>query len=95
MKLRNYDIKTPQYNFLRDVRLQRRNVNTVLYDTGTIASLTLPTPCISESCNKVKINSNFYFHTSLWCLKRFYEGLKDLHKIFSGTTKISENKNLS
>ena len=21
-----------------------------------------------------KINLNFYFHTSLWCLKRFYEG---------------------
>ena len=25
-----------------------------------------------------KIKSNFYFHTSLWCLKRFYEGLKGL-----------------
>ena len=23
-----------------------------------------------------KIKLNFYFHTSLWCLKRFYEGLK-------------------
>ena len=22
-----------------------------------------------------KINLNFYFHTSLWCLKRFDEGL--------------------
>ena len=22
-----------------------------------------------------KINLKFYFHTSLWCLKRFYEGL--------------------
>ena len=22
----------------------------------------------------LKININFYFHTSLWCLKRFYEG---------------------
>ena len=29
-----------------------------------------------------KINSNFYFHTSLWCLKRFHEGLKGLHKTF-------------
>ena len=27
-----------------------------------------------------KIKLNFYFHTSLWCLKRFYEGLKGLHK---------------
>ena len=24
---------------------------------------------------KEKINLNFYFHTDLWCLKRFYEGL--------------------
>ena len=23
-----------------------------------------------------KINLNFYFQTSLWCRKRFYEGLK-------------------
>ena len=29
-----------------------------------------------------KIKLNFYFHTSLWCLKRFYEGLKSLHKDF-------------
>ena len=39
--------------------------------------------------------SNLYFHTFLWCLKRFYEGLKDLHKTFCGTTKKCENKNLS
>ena len=36
-----------------------------------------------------KINTNFYFHTSLWCLKRFDEGRKDLdfHKTFRGTKK--------
>ena len=33
---------------------------------------------------------NCYFHTSLWCLKRFYEGRKR-----RGTTKKCENKNLS
>ena len=38
-------------------------------------TLTLPVPCILKSCNKIKINLNFYFHTSLWSLKRFYEGL--------------------
>ena len=32
-----------------------------------------PNPGQSE-----KIKLNFYFHTSLWCLKRFYEGLKGL-----------------
>ena len=42
-----------------------------------------------------KIKLNVYFHTSLWCLKRFYEGLKGLHKTFWGTTKKCENKNLS
>ena len=40
-----------------------------------------------------KIKLNFYFHTSLWCLKRFYEGLKGLHKTFWGTTKKCGNKN--
>ena len=29
----------------------------------------------------------FYFHNALWCLEKFYEGLKDLHKTFWGTTK--------
>ena len=29
-----------------------------------------------------KINLNFYFHTSLWCLKRFYEDLKAFIKPF-------------
>ena len=38
---------------------------------------------------------NFYFHTSLRCLKRFYEGLKGFHKIFWGTEMKCKNKNLS
>ena len=37
--------------------------------------LTLPVPRILESCIEIKNKLNFYFHTSLWCLKRFYEGL--------------------
>ena len=37
--------------------------------------LTLPAPWIWESCIKIKINLNFYFHTSFKCLKRLYEGL--------------------
>ena len=51
--------------------------------------LTLPVP-ISDKEKKIKLN--FYFLTSLWCLKRFYEGLKGLHKNFWGTTKKCENK---
>ena len=42
-----------------------------------------------------KTKLNFYFHTSLWCLKRFYEGLKGIHKTFCGTTKKCQNKNLN
>ena len=38
-----------------------------------------------------KIKLNFYFHSSLCCLKRFYEGLKGLMKIFWSTTKKCEN----
>ena len=52
-------------------------------------------PCISESCIEIKIELNFYFHTSWWSLKRFCERLKGLHKTFWGTTNTCENKNLS
>ena len=35
---------------------------------------------VNHSCHDSrqteKINLDFYFHTSLWCLKCFYEGLK-------------------
>ena len=31
---------------------------------------------------KEKIKLNFYFHTSLWYFKRFYEGLKGLKVVF-------------
>ena len=51
-------------------------------------------PSIPENCIKIKINWNFYFHT-LWCLKRFHEGLWGLHKTFWGTTEKFENKTFS
>ena len=56
--------------------------------------LTLPATSISQSYIKKNINSNFYFHTSLWRLKRFYQGLKGVFKMLWSITK-SENKNLS
>ena len=49
----------------------------------------------SQSRTKRKNDLNLYFHTSLWSLKGFYEGLKGLHNTFWGTTKKCENKNLS
>ena len=42
--------------------------------------LKLNDPCISESCVEMKIKLNFYFHTSLWCLKWFYEVLQSPDK---------------
>ena len=44
--------------------------------------LTLPVTFISEGCFEIKIK--FFFHTSFWCLKRFYEGLKDLKRFYEG-----------
>ena len=52
-------------------------------------------PSRPDPGRREKINLNFYFHTSLWCLKRFCEGLKGLYKTFWDTTKKCENKNLS
>ena len=40
---------------------------------------------------KLTLLVSFYFHTSLWCLERFYEGL---YKTISGTEKKYANKNL-
>ena len=37
--------------------------------------LNIPVLLISESCIKMKTNLNFYYRTSLRCLKRFSEGL--------------------
>ena len=51
-------------------------------------------PSRPDPGRKEKINLNFYFHTSLWCLKMFYEGFLGLHKPFWGTTKKCKNKNL-
>ena len=67
------------------VELSKVTSNTVgkmLCSQMSNCSLTLKDLVISESCTEIKIKLNFYFHTSLWCLKRFYEGLKGLHKTF-------------
>ena len=40
------------------------------------------TPLVPIPDEKKKIKLDIYLHTSLWCLKRFYEGLKGLHKTF-------------
>ena len=37
-------------------------------------------PFPTDPGRREKFNLDFYFHTSLWCLKSFYEDLKGLHK---------------
>ena len=56
--------------------------------------LSPPVRCISESCMEIKNKSNFYFHTSLWCLKTLYEGLSfSSSEIGTGRVK-NENENI-
>ena len=52
-------------------------------------------PSRSNPGQREKIKLNCYLHTSLWCPKRFYEGLKSLHKTFRDTTKKCKNKNVT
>ena len=48
----------------------------------------LPHQFCPDFGRREKINLNIYLYMSLWCFKRFYEGLW-------GTTKKCENENLS
>ena len=50
--------------------------------------LTIPVPCISKSSIEIKIKLNFYFHTSLRCLKVF---IKPFEVAQSVKIKISVN----
>ena len=61
---------------------QPRIANILCFMIQDYFCLIFPAPCISESCIKIEINLNCYFYTSFWCLKKFYEGLKGLHKTF-------------
>ena len=54
-------------------------------------SLTPSVPCISESCIKIKINFHFYFHTSFWFLKRFYEAPQRSVKIKIKVSSLSSS----
>ena len=61
------------------------NFAKVLY----LALLTLP---VSIPDEERKLTEIFFFQTSLCYLKRFYEGLKGLHKTFWGTKKKCKSK---
>ena len=50
-----------------------------LFDEFFVRSLDTD-PSSPNPGQRQKVKSNFYLHTSMWCLKRFYEGLKALRK---------------
>ena len=51
--------------------------------------------CFKTFLSKLKTIFHYYFHTSLWYFKRFYEGFYCLQKTLWGIIKISENEKLS
>ena len=67
----------------------RANQLTGFYMMGTLVvkRLTFSTPYNSESCIKIKINLNFYFHAFLWCLKRFNVFIKPFDAL-KGSVKV-------
>ena len=72
-------LRSLQTNILSSILISRsKNVACVSQcssfssDSPGYIHLTLPVPIPDE---EKKIKLNFYFHTSFWCLKRFYEGL--------------------
>ena len=82
----NSHIKT----LFNEINIALKNLSEWLKTNKLSVNLSRPNPGRRE-----KIKLNFYFHTSLWYLKRFYEGLKGLRKTFWDTTKKCENKNLT
>ena len=55
-------------------------------DSLEIESCKYINPSRPNPGRREEIQLNFYFHTSLRCLKRFYEGLTDLHYNFQQCT---------
>ena len=62
--------KPPLQNNASVGKLMAQKKDTAIWNKNSIKP-SLPNPRRRE-----KIKLNFYFHSSLWCLKRFYEGLK-------------------
>ena len=88
-------LKQSQSNFLGPYTGSICCLRNLQLQKGCDFSLIFFNPSRQDTRRSEKIYLNFYFYTSLWGLKRFYEGLKGLHKTFWGTTKKWENKNLT
>ena len=76
LNINNWRTASAKYFNLSIIRKSTQYLfKNVPFNLKSVSHLTLKDPFISESCIEIKIVLNFYFPTSLWCLKRFYEGL--------------------
>ena len=91
--LPKFSLLKTKYRLENENEKKKTNKNLIRRDSDQ-PQFIIPSPCISDSSIEVKINLNFYFHTSLWSLKRFYEGLKGFHRSFRGTLKKRDLKSL-
>ena len=92
-----FAIKKPEWICPQIVDFEQVNVSCYVrsiyaFCSGDMKPCLEITPSRPNTGRREKINLNVYFHTSLWCLKRFYEGLKGLYQTFWCTTKKCENK---
>ena len=62
--------------FARVEKLSLFYIFMIVFDAFFIVSNIGINPSPPDPGQREKINVNFYFRASLWCLKRFYEGLK-------------------
>ena len=51
------------------------NIHELIFRIRSFLLIVLINPSGPDPRRRKTIILNFYFHTSLWCLKRFYEGL--------------------
>ena len=72
-----YPLKTSE-NHLKISEHQRFSDNLGEYRKKRKSLINPSHPMLLEICIKIKINLRFYFRFSLWCLRRFYEGLKGI-----------------
>ena len=95
-----FAVKKPEWICPQIVDFEQVNVSCYVrsiyaFCSGDVKPSLEISPSRPNTGRREKINLNVYFHTSLWCLKKFYEGLKGLYQTFWCTTKKYENKKLS
>ena len=66
--------------------IEKINLSCIFHDPQHLLMLILPLLILNfDKSNRIQKDpgrrDKFYFHTSLWCLKRFYEGLKRVNNV--------------